>query len=508
MGNQRVRFLVMALVAFSAGGPLPAADEPDFLKAAVDFAECMITYGRDRYGEVQSPLFAVLLTRENEPRIGPYPLFAEKTEKARRKHDQQRREAEATGRYVTPFLRFNFNECLNYPQGLAAEGPHKVTLYGCDLYEDRELYYMLLALSRITGDPKYAREAEAAVMWWFENTQGLSGLYPWGEHLGWDFEHDCPTYFAGPSKHLYAACYHEVKDRIPFLDYLARLPAETPGQYTPLEKYALGIWAAHFWDQEKCYYCRHGDYTGEDPRTGSPAGFPAHLGAYMSVWAAALLETENPEFRREMTEIFAKVVDSAIARAEKFGFVPFDFKPDIEELDPGVETPGQSLRLAHHAVDLGAQLADAFPALSAKLRKLARLHLKDDEYEDAVWELELYKRTGDKDYLQGTKAPKDRPEARVRDLSGNTTPGAFASEIIRNLEYYRQYGDAAYLNVAETHGRTAYAMFCDDACPLPKARAGAGEHATPGGEAFPDFYFRGAMLMKAFALLGEALRRP
>jgi len=49
-------------------------------------------------------------------------------------------------------------------------------------------------------------------------------------------------------------------------------------------------------------------------------------------------------------------------------------------------------------------------------------------------------------------------------------------------------------------------MFCDDTCPLPKARAGVTAHKTTQGEPFPDFYFRGAKLMRAFAVLGEAQR--
>jgi hypothetical protein len=54
-----------------------------------------------------------------------------------------------------------------------------------------------------------------------------------------------------------------------------------------------------------------------------------------------------------------------------------------------------------------------------------------------------------------------------------------------------------------TYARLAYINFCDDACPLPKAYAGSSLKTTQGAP-FPDFYFRGAKLMHAFALLGEA----
>jgi hypothetical protein len=72
-----------------------------------------------------------------------------------------------------------------------------MTFYGCDPYEDRELYRTLFELTRITGNATYQTEADKAINWWFENTQGPSGLYPWGEHLGWDFQYEQPTYLMG-----------------------------------------------------------------------------------------------------------------------------------------------------------------------------------------------------------------------------------------------------------------------------------------------------------------------
>lgn len=77
-----------------------------------------------------------------------------------------------TSNMKTPFRKFDFNRVLNYPRGLGGEGPHKVTFYGCDPYEDRALYEMLIDLSRITGSAKYREEAEKSLVWWSTNTQG------------------------------------------------------------------------------------------------------------------------------------------------------------------------------------------------------------------------------------------------------------------------------------------------------------------------------------------------
>jgi hypothetical protein len=96
-----------------------------------------------------------------------------------------------------------------------------------------------------------------------------------------------------------------------------------------------------------------------------------------------------------------------------------------------------------------------------------------------------------------------KPQPRVGDLSRSRTPDGYADEILRNVDYYKRSGDDACLKAADACARLAYVAFCDDACPLPKACAGSRPTMTQG-KPFPDFYFGGAKLMHAFALLGEA----
>lgn len=475
-----------SIAVIATAHPSVGETRPDYLKLARDFGDCMIAHGRDRYGKVHSPLFSNILTRGARPETTPYPLFAELSAKHKAGWEQKLARWTGPKAGLYHFHKFDFNRILNYPRGLGSEGPHKVTLFGCDPYEDADLYDTLFDLTRITGDAKYKRAAEAALVWWFRNTQGPSGLYPWGEHLGWDLIHDCPTYFAGPSKHLYAACYHEVKDTVPFLDILAAQPAPTKGDRTPLEKYALGIWQMHFWDKEKAYYCRHGDYLGEDNRTGSEEGYPAHLGAYFRVWAAAHVHSKNATFRAEIEAVFENVLTMAISRTEKYGFFPFTFAPELRGKSAGTQAPGQSIRMARHAADVAGKLDDAAPAIAAKLRKLADLHLKNRTPRPAT---------------------SGKPTPQFRDLSrSHREPGPHADAILRNVALYRRYKDAEFLKVADLHARQAAAMFCDATCPLPKARAGIAAHKTTQGEPFPDFYFRGAKLMGAFAVLGETQR--
>ena len=467
-----LQVILMAMAAISVAAETPdlkAAAERNYLKAATKFAECMILHGRDRYGEVHSPLFAVLLTRDDPPEMGPHPIFDDPPEYEWQKEVK------------SPFRNFNYNRCLNYPSGLGGEGPHKITLYGCDVYQDQALYEMLIDLTRITGKPTYKVEAEKALNWWFQNTLGPADLYPWGEHLGWDFEHECPTYFKGPSKHLYAACYHEIKDRVPFLDVLGALPASASDEKTPLEKYALGVWNAHYWDKERAIYCRHGDYTGEDNREGSPSGFPAHQGAHLRLWLKTYVTSNEPNIKRQMLEILTKVLDVQIARAEKHGFIPFTFDPELHRIAP--RKSDQSNRLARHASELSTRFREQAPGVSAQLEKLATL----------VSERTV--RDGD---------GSTRPRASIAKLKGQENSEKHAKEITKRVGWFIRYNDPAYLRAAERQASIAYGMFCDEMCPLPKAYPGM-VRKTASGQQFPDFYFRGAKLMHSFALLGEAL---
>ena len=492
------KVLVVATVLFLSGGvssiataqsntSSPAA-EINYLQVAVDYADCMLRYGRDRYGSVKSPLFANLLTREKEPRLTPYPLFKEQSEDYQDRIDERKRQARRDRKPWNPFVRFDFNQVLNYPgefcgEGgrFADEGPHKVTIYGCDLFEDAALYHFLIDLSEITGDPKYREAAEEAILWWFGNTQHPeSGLYPWGEHLGWDLEHDCPTYFDGPSKHLYAACFHEIKGAVPFLDYLARLPPKSGQLYRPIERYAIGIWNAHFWDKERCIFDRHGDYAAVDMREGETSGFPAHLGAYMLVWSRAITTTTNPRFKAGMLKIFHQVADMTLSRTKEHGVFPFTFA-DLEGGTLELNSGGQAERLAGDARSIAKDLETVDATLAGKLELLAEMHLGPPGEDEGA-------------YYRETKTDKYISSDDIRRV----TLG-----LDRSLEGYRRFGGDTYVESAERLARVGYEKFCDDRSPLPKPYSGSEDYETVEGDPFPPFYRGGAGLMQGFARLGK-----
>lgn len=122
----------------------------DYLKIVMSYADAMLEHGRDKYGPVQSPLFAAALDRKNMKLVG-------KTSKIQgiRKSDQ--------------------------------------VLKGANPMHDMNLYQALYALTEVTGEKRYAEEADKALKWFFEHCQSpATGLMAWGEHIGWEFDHERP----------------------------------------------------------------------------------------------------------------------------------------------------------------------------------------------------------------------------------------------------------------------------------------------------------------------------
>jgi hypothetical protein len=469
------RIVYVLMVCFSTAGLHAQESDPDWLGVARRYADHMLEFGRDRYGPRHSPLFLNGLYRTAEARILDEPLFMPQSESQRKKEAGKRAEmvARYPGRTFTSFGEFDFNRVTNYPAALDKAGLHKVTVYGCDPYEDQALYGLLDALTEMTGNGSYAAARKAALVWWFENTQGPAGLYPWGEHLGWDPVTEEPTYFAGRSKGLYHAAFHEIKNATPYLDVLSGVSIKR------LEDYAWGVWQAHFWEKEKAWYDRHGDYLGEDNRRGEPGGFPAHLGAYFDLWTTAYLVSEDGAFKAKMGDVMERVGGMMVRRSEKYGIYPYDFTPELEGVAPR-DNHDQAHRLAGYAARDAARLRGELPKVAALLDRVAVLNR------------EVVVKT-------------EQPGAMVVDLSGKDRPTDHARAIEAMLEAWEKYGDRTYLDAARGYARRAYAMFCDERSPLPRAIAKGGEMRTTEGEMFGDFYWRGAELMWAFARLGAAM---
>lgn len=226
----RIPLVVTGLICIA--GVAAAAQEnrspaERYLELTRAYADAMIEHGRDTYGEMSSPLFASALDRTT----------------------------------------LRLPETLPDIEGVRA---HDRSYRGGNPMHDLCLYLLLYDLTEVTGDAKYAREADAALEWFFHHAQSpATGLFAWGEHLYWDFVNDT---VGGNDIHEFYR---------PWLP-AARSYALAPG---PMEAYARGLWFHQIGDHERGYFSRHARWSEHRPATGNE--FPRHGGFYIAQWADA-----------------------------------------------------------------------------------------------------------------------------------------------------------------------------------------------------------------------------
>jgi len=225
-----------------ARGAEPSA-APDYLGLVRRYADVMIERGRDRYGKESSPLFATALDRKTlEP--GQFPKI-----QGIREHD-------------------------------------RVTT-GANPMRDQSLYQILYALSQITGEKKYADEADKTLRWFFQHCQSpATGLLAWGEHMGWDF------YTEGPIRDI-----HEFAGPWVLWDRSFLLAPE------PCARFARGLWEHQIGDLRTGNFSRHASYSRHGPGTNSQ--YPRHGGFYILTWAVAYKHTKDPVLLKAIETVLA-----------------------------------------------------------------------------------------------------------------------------------------------------------------------------------------------------------
>jgi len=494
---------------------LGRAPEPDYLTLVRAYADCMIRQGRDRYGAVHSPLFASTLTRTRPPTLLPAPRFAP----ARGKVELPADLATWPGR-PSPWVYQRF---VNLPtlHALGSEDAHKETVVGEDPLEHLHAYRTLWKLSEVTGDARYGTEADRALVWWLTRTQSpKTGLYPWGEHLGWDFRADSPSYARPPYHTLYSRIFHEPRavDFRDVLETLAALPAANGAKHTPLERFAIGLREWHVWDLERGHFTRHGDYFGNIKPSGH-SEFPRIAGWFFDVWSKAYVVSKNAALRKRLAAYATTLLDALDRRVQQTGYFPFTARHETSNRTPEGYNPRQVLNAAAKIRLAGDRLQSAEPVLAAKLHRFA-----DREFRYFAKRMEG---AGPIDpYLGMTlKAACDTcPRADLLALFRRAADAALAADPsttekgrgpmpwARQIELlvaaHDRFGRPAYLRAARVTARAAAAMFLDEASPLPKVSADP--LTLPDGTPFPAFYHAALGcddLMYALACLAAATGR-
>ncbi|MGB2819500.1 MAG: hypothetical protein WBF17_00860, partial [Phycisphaerae bacterium] len=488
---------------------LKGKGEPDYLKITKDYAECMIRHDRDRYGKVHSPLFASTLMRSDPPTLLPAPQFAPSSRKYELPEDLTRWPG-----HPSPWV---FQRFTNIPtlHDLGSEDAHKETVVGEDVLEHLHAYRTLWKLSEVTGDGRYKAEADKALAWWFSHTQSpKTGLYPWGEHLGWDFRDDDVSYNRPPYNTLFSRIYHEPRavDFTDMLDFMAKLAASDASGQTPLERFAVGLREWHIWDLAKGHFTRHGDYFG-NIKPSDHSEFPRISGWFFDVWSKAYVASRKPAFRKRMVEYMDALIDAHARRVKEVGHFPFTARHETS----GGKPEGYSARQVINAVAkielAGNRLEGAEPALAAKLHRFAEREFRyfmDRQHGAAEIDPYLgvtlkssYDMCRRKELLTLFRKAADAAVLADASTSGKARgPMPWAQQIQLLVAAYEHFGDAKHLQEARRNARAAVAMFFDESSPLPKVSADPLK--LPDGTPFPVFY-HGAIgcddLMYALACL-------
>jgi len=221
---------------------IEAGSRPEYLKAVIDYADTLIAHGRDTYGSVKSPVFIAggLDLKSNE------------------------------------FVRRQLKG-----QGIR-EGDRA---YGANPHHDLNFYQLLYALTKLTGDKKYARQADKALKWFFENCQSpATGLFAWGEHLHWDVT----------AEQCKGRDIHE------FYRPWVLWPKSFELAPRACEAFATGLWDHQVYNHSGDFN-RHAKWSEHGP--GQHCNISRHAGFCIATWAEAFKRTKNPVFLKAIERV-------------------------------------------------------------------------------------------------------------------------------------------------------------------------------------------------------------
>jgi len=422
--------------------PGAGAAQVDYLDVVQAYADALLEHGRDSRGEVTSPLVASALDRKT----------------------------------------------FGVPEAGDIEGirTNDRMLTGANPMHDENLYQVLYALSEITGDRRYAEEADRALTWFFEHCQSpATGLLAWGEHMGWDFEQEKP-----------------IRDTHEFFRPWVLWERSYALAPEACQRFAQGLWDHQISDHETGEFSRHATWTRHG--TGGDNEYPRHGGFYISTWAKAYAQTKAPQFP-DAIETLVDYYESLSSPAT--GAIPCSSSPARAK----IMWPESSLSLA---VDLWDSAGKVPQALAEKMRQRAAktdavfLKLAHDFGPDGIgfvsgadidtlgplsegrwthtqtWATGYGKMTDAQEamlcYLRYKQVGLDGYKrlmlgAAARYLTSEPTPdvtlypGPFGDVIFLLLTAHDLTGESKYLERADYFAQRAVGMFLDGGSALPRA---------------------------------------
>jgi hypothetical protein len=456
MTSALVLTCLVLLVGLSHGAA--AEKQPDYLRLVRAYADALLEHGRDTYGTVQSPLIASALDRKTLALV----------------------EGE-----------------LGRIEGIR-NGDR--SLYGANPMHDQDLYQTLYTLTEVTGDKKYAGEADETLKWFFENCQSpATGLMAWGEHIGWGFKTETLAYARGDNHEFFGAWV--------MWDKSFELAPQA------CIRFGQGLWD-HQIHEHSGEFSRHASWTKH--ATGTKNEYPRHGGFYIATWARAYEAGKDP--------VFLNAIETLVDYFEKnnssqTGAIPCSTNPSRLE----IMWPESNLSLAVDLWDGAEKVPDD---LARKMRQRA---LKTDKVylslahdfnpngkgfvaganvhslerltegpwtDTAVWATGYGKATDAQIamlcYLRYQQVKMDGYRKLVLDAASRYLytepdtkitlyPGSMAESIFHMLAAYEITGQRYYLDRADYFAQQAVKIFFDDTSPLPRASSAHDHYETITG---------------------------
>jgi len=300
--------------------------ECDYRAIVKAYADYMIEHGRDRYGQVHSPLFMTVLNRKTGKAFKPgYPHVITKPYAPGLRRDHKMR-------------------------------PYDRTYRGSNPLEDIPLYELLYRYTELTGDKRYAAEADKSIAWFFEHGWSPKTKLPgWGSHMYYDVNSDMAVFAGGNPEGGYGG--HEYNYVWPYWD-------QTP---EALRRFACELWNQHIKDKKTGGFNRHSTDGGtgmEFPQTGS---------CYMDAWAREYGRSGDPEMKAHI-ETLLKLFHSM--RDPNTGAMAWCSAKGSDRRE--VASVGMNLFMATTLQDAAAHVEKRDPELAEEMREFVRF--MDDEY--------------------------------------------------------------------------------------------------------------------------------
>ena len=415
----------------------PARDANRYLKIVRAYADCMIKHGRDTYGKEHSPLFAEALDRRT--------------------------------------LKLLEGDALKKAKSLTFEEwlirPNDRMLTGANPMHCLNLYQVLYALAEVTGEKRYATEADASLKYFLEHCQSpVTGLFYWGEHAGWDFQKDAPIGKVIGKRPVPAV--HEFFRPWVLWDRCWELAPDA------CVKFASGLWEHQIGDHETGLYSRHAAVHAHAPATDAP--YPRHGGWYVLTWAQA--------YRHTRDAVFLKAIETMVDCQERLrlggGMIA----------GGNIKNPGsRKAQDINFAVSLWEAAALLPEPLAEKLRQVARANdlppatdVRPILKSPNIWTggyggaggqiagpanllLLRYRQTQPEQYRERILAVADIHLTSPVMLDFPLHPDVFGKAIHLLLGAHELTGDSRYLARADELAGESVKLFLPDDSPLPKA---------------------------------------